>query len=331
MAIHRTSRLIRKLRLLEWRGRSRYHPPPPAYPSLSLTKTPGDKSNHVATIHLPQLLYLFVFIAFFSVPLLIPSIISFLRPLISLLTPSLASKPDISPPTPMWKIALTSTFILGSLLTTLLIIHFNTLVHPFTLADNRHYVFYVFRYTILFHPWIRYLLAPIYLLAFWLSYHTLSTPYSYALTWVNLPSKPTSGRTEMQQRIHDKSHGHGTINEDEGPSTSFFLIWFLSTALSLITAPLVEPRYFIIPWLVWRLHVPSYSSTSPSGPKRGGKRSSFGDSVKFWGWKGTLRYDYRLWIETVWFLTINAVTGYVFLYRGFSWPQEEGKVQRFMW
>jgi hypothetical protein len=25
------------------------------------------------------------------------------------------------------------------------------------------------------------------------------------------------------------------------------------------------------------------------------------------------------------------VTGYVFLYKGFEWPQEPGKVQRFMW
>jgi alpha-1,2-glucosyltransferase len=38
-----------------------------------------------------------------------------------------------------------------------------------------------------------------------------------------------------------------------------------------------------------------------------------------------------LWGETFWFLLINTVTGYVFLYRGFEWPQEPGKVQRFMW
>ena len=43
------------------------------------------------------------------------------------------------------------------------------------------------------------------------------------------------------------------------------------------------------------------------------------------------RHDDRLWLETVWFLTINLVTGYIFLYWGFEWPQEPGKVQRFMW
>lgn len=50
---------------------------------------------------------------------------------------------------------------------------------------------------------------------------------------------------------------------------------------------------------------------------------------------GLLRgYDNRLWAETVWFLAINAVTGYVFLYRGFEWDvegDERDRVQRFMW
>ena len=43
------------------------------------------------------------------------------------------------------------------------------------------------------------------------------------------------------------------------------------------------------------------------------------------------RHDHRLWLETVWFLAINLATGYIFLYWGFEWPQEPGKVQRFMW
>jgi alpha-1,2-glucosyltransferase len=42
-------------------------------------------------------------------------------------------------------------------------------------------------------------------------------------------------------------------------------------------------------------------------------------------------HDKRLWLETVWFLAVNAGTGYVFLRWGFQWKQEPGKVQRFMW
>jgi alpha-1,2-glucosyltransferase len=208
-----------------------------------------------------------------------------------------------------------------------LIIHFNTLIHPFTLADNRHYVFYVFRYSILFHPLIRYLLAPIYMLCFWLSYRTLSTPSSTIPTSSNAPSRSGTGRTEIQQKIQDRNRIAGVTQPDPGPTTSFFLIWLLTTALSLITAPLVEPRYFIIPWVMWRLHVPSWPSSHSSGAKKT-KRGGLVEGLKSWTWK---EYDYRLWIETAWFLVINAVTGYVFLYRGFAWVQEPGLVQRFMW
>jgi alpha-1,2-glucosyltransferase len=334
MAVFSAPHFIRSFRFLERRCSSWYllflHIPI----SCLVNKTLGDKSNHIATIHFPQLLYLFAFIAFFSGPLLIPSIIYFLRPFVSLLVPSLASKSASSPPTPIWKILSTGIFGLGLFFVILLMIHTNTLIHPFTLADNRHYIFYVFRYTILFHPLVRYLLAPIYLVCFYLCYRTLSTSSSSASATQSTPSssspisKPTSPRAEIQQRIHNKSQA-GTLKVDAGPSTSFFLVWFLATALSLITAPLVEPRYFIVPWVVWRLHVPSYSSSPSPAERRGGKKSArLTDVVKFYLWRG---YDYRLWVETAWFLAINAATGYVFLYRGFNWPQEPGMVQRFMW
>jgi alpha-1,2-glucosyltransferase len=193
----------------------------------------------------------------------------------------------------------------------LITIKYNTLIHPFTLADNRHYVFYVFRYTILRHPLIRYLLAPAYMLSFYLAHLALSTPPPPA------QSKPLATRPL----------------ESDGPRTSFLLIFILATALSLITAPLVEPRYFIIPWVVWRLHVPRVASQPPQkrsrrGKSRAGVLARIAGAVRSWVREGG---DVRLWGETVWFLLINAVTGYVFLYRGFEWPQEPGNVQRFMW
>ena len=97
------------------------------------------------------------------------------------------------------------------------------------------------------------------------------------------------------------------------PSASTALLWLLATALSLVTAPLVEPRYFILPWLFWRLLVPSWSLRRARGR------------------------DWALLLETAWFLAINAATGYVFLFRGFYWRDrtgaiaDAGKVQRFMW
>lgn len=187
----------------------------------------------------------------------------------------------------------------------LFVVHFNTIIHPFTLADNRHYVFYAFRYTILRHPLIKYALAPVYALCGWLALRGLAG-YGARAASSNPPS-PQQSRVLAQ------------APQPDGNDTSFVLIWLIATALSLITAPLVEPRYFIIPWVIWRLHV-------PAAPVKSESESSAG--WRYWAFEG---HDHRLWLETIWFLGINAVTGYVFLTKGFEWPQEPGLVQRFLW
>ncbi|PVH83256.1 glycosyltransferase family 59 protein [Cadophora sp. DSE1049] len=282
----------------------------------------GDKANHVATIHLPQMLYIWPFIAFFSAPLIVPVGISFLQQLLKLLLLPLF-------PRLVWQYLLAATYAGGALAATFVIIKFNTIIHPFTLADNRHYMFYVFRYTILKHSLVRYVLAPVYLICGYLVYLTLCSQSSTSPT--ALKKKESSKNSDDQPRTHGK-----TATESEGPTTSFVLILLVTTALSLITAPLVEPRYFIIPWVIWRLNVPSFpsqpSQPSPSRSKSGVARHEISDKmvtwVKFWGWQG---HDYRLWLETAWFLIVNAVTGYMFLYRGYEWKQEPGNVQRFMW
>ena len=283
---------------------------------LTLTST-GDKSNHVATIHLPQMLYIWPFITFFSAPLILPVGISFLRSLFYLLAMPLF-------PRLIQKYLLVSVYVVISLASTLVIIKYNTIIHPFTLADNRHYMFYVFRYSILRHPLIRYALAPIYLGCAYLVYLTLSGPSSK-------PSHPalkqTSSKDDAKKELEAPKPN---VDEAEGPTTSFLIILLATTALSLITAPLVEPRYFIIPWVIWRLHVPPLAKHPSESKRKPSQRPSdwILDFIRYWGWEG---HDYRLWLETAWFLLINVVTGYVFLHRGFEWPREPGKVQRFMW
>jgi len=294
----------------------------PRLRDLPLTST-GDKSNHVATIHLPQMLYIWPLMAFFSAPLIIPVGISYLQVLAALLSIPLF-------PRLVQKYLLVSSYIAVALATTLAIIKCNTIIHPFTLADNRHYMFYVFRYTILRHLLIRYVLAPIYLACTYLIYLTLSGPWQPASTV--LQTKISNGTIQKQEKQPEIPESK--VAEIEGPTTSFLLILLVTTALSLITAPLVEPRYFIIPWVIWRLNVPTLPSrTTPAATmqkQRKARRPSdmAVEFIKYWGWEG---HEYRLWLETAWFLIVNFVTGYVFLYRGFEWPQEPGLVQRFMW
>ncbi|KAK3985652.1 DIE2/ALG10 family-domain-containing protein [Cladorrhinum sp. PSN332] len=260
----------------------------------------GDKSNHIATIHLSQLHYLFPLFAFFSFPLLLPSLYRMIRQPISFILQS-TSNP-----------AITVAYTILTTLASLAVIKFNTIIHPFTLADNRHYMFYIFRYTILkSSPIIRLALVVPYTVCRWLVWGSLVTP---------APEEKVSPRrrTSQQKDGGKEKEGQHNIIEPEfvGPPTSTVLLLFISTGLSLVTAPLVEPRYFILPWVFWRLLVPAH------------KQTSFGK------WGGV---DGRLVLETAWFVAVNLVTMYIFLFKPYVWVAEGGKVldggklQRFMW
>jgi alpha-1,2-glucosyltransferase len=266
----------------------------------------GDKSNHVATIHLAQMLYIWPLFAFFSAPLFLPQVLSVLQMVIA--PPknetSAKSKQDSGSSNYFYlRVALSVILAAGGVVVALLIVHFNTIVHPFTLADNRHYMFYVFRYSILRGTVLRLALAPVYVACAILSWTAL-----YATTSL---SSPTDSSTKTK-----KSAVAATAPSSTSTTTSNTLILILTTALSLVTAPLVEPRYFILPWVFWRLRV-------PQRPQR----------------QGLL--DWALLLETAWFLAVNTATMYVFVTRPFYWKTvaddgtttllDEGRVQRFMW
>lgn len=261
----------------------------------------GDKTNHVATLHLAQMLYIWPLFAFFSAPLFLPQALHLLGTLQRYVSPSDASKPFKASGQPKNNssseinylgIALSVLAVAGAIIVAALIVHFNTIIHPFTLADNRHYMFYVFRYSVMRGPTVRLLLAPVYV-------------FCAVLVWTSLYRlKPQSLSTAPITRASSAA---------TGVPTSQVLILLLTTALSLMTAPLVEPRYFILPWIFWRLSVPQRTNQ-----RRGG-------------------WDWSLALETAWFLAVNAVLMYIFLARPYVWKTDDGQildggnVQRFMW
>ena len=199
----------------------------------------------------------------------------------------------------------------------LMVVHFNTLVHPFTLADNRHYMFYVFR-LLLRDPIIKFAAVPLYILCAWATIVSLGS-----LPNVQVPPQARSvSILDEKSKLIIKFPPPPSVRLP-GHRVSFVLVWLLATTLSLITTSLVEPRYLIIPWLFWRLHI-----HGPSPQKLGSNSKEQSQSV--W-WSQYEKNDHRLWLESAWFMVINLATGYVFLYWGFEWPQEPGKVQRFMW
>jgi len=258
----------------------------------------GDKENHVATVHLPQMLYIWPLIVFFSWPVLLPQFCHL---------PTLLRRVP--------RLTTTITFLILMLAA----VNLNTVIHPFTLADNRHYTFYIFR--ILTKHWaIKYAAVPVYFVCACLVLGALGGA-----------SEPDP--TSKSFRI---LHGDDTV------CVSFALIWLVSTALSLITAPLVEPRYFILPWLLWRLAVPEYiprpkaqSTLIEVGERAGSAKTSTSHSTAHLGsvLQSVLKIaaSYSTGIELMWYIIINLATCYIFLYKGFEWPQEPGNVQRFMW
>ncbi|KAH6895659.1 DIE2/ALG10 family-domain-containing protein [Thelonectria olida] len=375
----------------------------------------GDKSNHVATIHLTQMLYIWGFFGFFSIPLLVPyalPIVNFATRVYNVLTSQKPASPRPAPssdkgskqhpnqsstkPQPKlmeasksrvdntsWPLRIAAMFFKASfwpaylvttIFTSFIIVNRNTIIHPFTLADNRHYMFYIFRYTILRSSLIRYMLILPYTLSRWMIWGTMAgcsrwffmtqtdecsayytgkqaPPYLSHPFFIRrhggTPRQtdaefPTEIRVEGKEVEAAKQRSlQGHIDQDplyvsvEPASTSTGLIFLLATTLSLITAPLVEPRYFIIPWVMWRLLVPGWrlhDHETQDNVVDKALRSS-------WGWllRPFRRYDLRLILETGWFIAINVVTGYIFLRKPYLWRAEDGTVlddgrlQRFMW
>ena len=256
------------------------------------------------------MVYIWPYITFFSIPLLLSYFISLLTqiPVLRSLTTTRLMQtwiPGSIATRPRLIVAIPVILIMS------IVVHFNTIVHPFTLADNRHYTFYVFR-LLLRHGAVKYIVTPIYFVCGWAAIQALGGPAP--------DSKPNAGKGKHAKRSQkdntsNKSSRYTTA-EDQGQRVSFVLVFLLSTTLSVITAPLVEPRYFIIPWCIWRLNVPFSKALSLEA-------SATAEA------NGYARIP--LVLETIWYLTINVGTGYMFLYRTFTWPSEPGRLQRFMW
>lgn len=142
---------------------------------------------------------------------------------------------------------------------TLLLVWRFTHVHKYLLADNRHFPFYMWQRVYQRHELVRYLLVPGYVFAAWTFLDTLLRGRS--LFWV--------------------------------------LAFCVCLVASTVPQKLLEFRYFIMPYLLYRLHLP-------------------------------LAPVPRLLLEAGLYTVVNGATIYVFLHRSFQWP-ESTDVQRFMW
>lgn len=141
----------------------------------------------------------------------------------------------------------------------LIFVHFFSVAHPYLLADNRHYTFYIWRKVIQVHWSMKYLLVPVYIYS-WFSIITVLG--------------------KAQKRV-------------------WVLLFCLANAAVLIPAPLIEFRYYTIPFYFLILN------------------SQIEDGIK-WMVIGII------------YLFINIITLLMFLCRPFHWDHEPG-IQRFIW
>ncbi|KAI0706067.1 glucosyltransferase [Cytidiella melzeri] len=201
----------------------------------------GDKSNHIASLHVPQLYYFVGFATLMGWPALLgdkDGILSLARGVYRKMFGSRRNAVLT---------CVVSALMAGS-------IHKFTIHHPFLLADNRHYTFYVWRRVFMLHPLIPYLLIPGYIACAWLWYLR--------------------------------------IGRDQTLLQNLLLPLFVTPML--LPTPLLEPRYFLVPYILLRAQV---------------------IDVPGWG----------VVLEGLWYAAINAATMWIFLYK------ERDGVGRFMW
>jgi len=202
----------------------------------------GDKSNHVPALHIPQLYYFIAFATMIGWPVLISGPGGNAAQLVS----------DVK-----WRMfgnrrrALVTGAISLAMAVT---INLFTIHHPFLLADNRHYTFYVWKRMFMLHPIVKYLFIPGYIACAW--------------AWFL-----RAGRDQTLLQT---------------------LILPVCTLPILLPTPLLEPRYFLVPYILLRAQV--------------------GDVP-----------EWALLLEGVWYGLINGGTIWVFLYEARPGPV------RFMW
>lgn len=151
----------------------------------------GDKAAHTASLHVPQLFYFAVFVLVFGVAIWPAQLRDVLHDLYT-----------------YWiRSAIAMLLIAGT-------VYWNTIEHPYLLADNRHYTFYVWQRFYAAHAAARYAIVPVYL---------------FGLVAINATLALTR-------------------------TAGFRLCLMVGTVLALCFQQMIEVRYFLLPFLFVRLH-----------------------------------------------------------------------------
>lgn len=225
--------------------------------------TLGDKTNHTVTFHAMQLFYCATFVTGFTLPLWFS-----LRIIRDYIKDNLLSRKGLF---------LNAIWIP---LIGLAIKNF-TIIHPFVLADNRHYVFYLVKRFILRTENARYELIPVY----------------HFSCYVVLKF--------IKQCFSEQSSSNSSL--------AMFFALICSTVLTLVPSPLLEPRYFIIPFIFFRIMI----------------NPSFDPLINI-GWLRKYNTAIRLVLEGIWIWMWTQAIYVIFIRYTFPWESEINP-QRVIW
>eukprot|EP01135_Chromosphaera_perkinsii_P004484 Nk52_evm8s284 gene=Nk52_evmTU8s284 len=161
----------------------------------------GDRSNHVVSLNFPQILYFLAFAAFCALPHVYfsSSVWYGLQKYVERILYNL-------------EFAVRIGFQLSALS---FVIYMYSYEHPYLLADNRHYTFYVWKNFFRKSDIQRYLWIPVYVLAF----------------------------KSIVALMKDSM------------SRLWLIVYSIAVALVLVPQQLLEFRYFVLPFLIFRLHI----------------------------------------------------------------------------
>ncbi|KAF9510697.1 glycosyltransferase family 59 protein [Hydnum rufescens UP504] len=253
----------------------------------------GDKSNHIPQLHVPQLHYFVGFSTALGLPVLVSGPggpVYLFRQVRNRMFGSL-------------RCVLSPVTLVFSRLRIAVSVHFFTIHHPFLLSDNRHYTFYVWNRLFRRHPVVPYLLSPAYLVCYHMWFIRVYCP-PWPVSISSQPDSPDRSANPPPPSSGSGESSRGTPPPPDPDAKTLLQCLLLPICLvpTLLPTPLLEPRYFLIPYTLLRLQI--------EPPKRNGPGVGSG---------------WAIIIEGVWYGVINWITMFVFLYR------ERENVGRFMW
>jgi alpha-1,2-glucosyltransferase len=199
----------------------------------------GDRENHIPQPHFAQLGYLVTVMGVYLLPDAVQALCGWLAP-IPIVWESILVGQQLKRQLFTAKVAIAALAVLPVCAATAYLVHIGTVVHPFLLADNRHYTFYIWSKLLGRSPRLRLGLSVVYVALGVLVVTRLASDAE------QLFFAPPKARQRQQ------SHAVAGVSWE---AWLWAWGWLAASAAAVVPSPLLEFRYFIVPVILALVHV----------------------------------------------------------------------------